>query len=232
MWLLQHRLAVALVAVAALATAGVFTFARPEYRPPNSGGELLTFPEAVPPAHGWRWDDPTPGFHLGEDGDRWNLALLKPREVPPGAGVLAASRTALHGMPDLIYSTRGCIGVQLTNGSRRALCPPHAEAVVIASVRAFPPAAGHGHSLFLTGIARSDVARVLVDTDGPLPQQVVYETNGAEWWGTFMSTTSPKREATVTVRDKRGGVARLRIRISHPGDALYCVAPSGPVSCR
>lgn len=39
MWVLRHRLAVVLVAVAAFATAGVFTFARPQYRA-DHGTEL------------------------------------------------------------------------------------------------------------------------------------------------------------------------------------------------
>lgn len=251
MGVLQHRVAVGIVAVAALATAAVFTFARPEYRPPNHGGVSgeLKFPEAVGPTDGWRWTDPTPGFHLGEDRDRWNISLLKPREIPSGAGILASARFSQSRRPQLIYSKRGCIGIQLTTGLRRRLCPPHAEAVVLLYGGA--PSVTRGgllYPLFVTGIARSDVARVTVnaprqtyvDARGATPvvrkmgPQVVYDANAHMWWGTFMLSTSQPGgwDAVVTVRSKDGNVSKLRAHLPRGGDGVYCVAPSGPVSCR
>lgn len=216
MWFLQHRLAVLLVALAALATAGVFTFARPEYRA-NHGTELK-FSEALPPSHGWRWDDPTPGFHLGEDGDRWNIFLLKPSEIPAGAGVLAAARMTQHGLPELIYAKDGCIGVRPTAGARRLFCPPTGPAVVIAY--AGPTLPGGGHPLFITGAVRADVTRVAVQG------QAVYDASRSTWWGTFSDTTSPSAgwRETVTLYGKRGRLAALHVRLRRPGEAVYCVS--------
>lgn len=249
MGLLQHRLAIAIVAVAVFATAGIFAFARPEYRAPNHGGVSgeVKFPEAVGPSNGWRWTDPAPGFHLGEDGDTWNISLLKPREIPSGAGILASSRFSQNGHPQLIYSKRGCIGIQQTTGMRRLLCPPDAEAVVL--LYGGKPFASRGETLyplFVMGIARSDVVHITVnapretyvDARGATPvvrksgPQVVYDAKAHMWWGTFaLSTSQPGGwDAIVTVRNKRGRVTRLHAHLPHGGDGVYCVG--GPVSCR
>lgn len=237
MWVLQHRLAVVLVAAAALATAGVLTLARPEYRSPSRGGEAVTFKEAVPPAHGWRWDDPTPGFHLGDDGDKWNISLLKPGDIPAGAGVLASARMTQRGRPELIYVRSGCIGVQPTTGARRLFCPPTGPAVVIAYAG---PERDGSFPLFVTGAVRSDVTRVTVDARGdtfvddrsgmpivrPVPPQVAYDANGPTSWDAFLDTTSPRIpwQATVSVYGKRGKLATLHVRLVHPGEAIYCVS--------
>jgi hypothetical protein len=237
--LLQHRAAVAIVAVAVCATLGVFAFARPEHR--THHGTELTFGEAVPPSHGWRWDDTTPGFHLGEDGDRWNISLLKPREIPAGAGVLAASRYSQPGRPELLYAARGCIGVQTVRGARRLLCPPHGAVVLVAHADA---SRGSSHPLFLTGVARSDVRRVTIRAVGatyvddrtgtPVTRPVPPSALAPGRWGTFALTTSePRRwDAIVAVQSARGWTARARITMTRPGDAVYCVGASGAVSCR
>jgi hypothetical protein len=224
------------------ATAGVLTFARPEFRVHH--GTVLTFAEAVPPSSTWGWDDPTPGFHLGEDGDSWNISLLKPREIPAGAGVLAVSRYSQSGRPELLYAARGCIGVQLVRGARRLLCPPHGAVVLVAHAGA---SRDSSHPLFLTGIARSGVRRVTIREVGatyvddrtgtpvvrPAPPSVFDLAKSQGWWGTFaLSTSEPKRwDAVVTVQSKLW-TASARITMTQPGDAVYCVGASGAVSCR
>lgn len=248
MWVLQHRLAVALVAVSALATAGVFTFARPEYRSPSHGGETITFKEAVPPTHGWRWDDPTPGFHLGEDGDKWNIYGLEPRDIPRGAGVLAAGRFSVHGRPEVIYAKHGCVGVRPSMGASSLLCPPTSPVVLVANAaKPFQAAKGPLYPLFITGVARSDVTRITVhlramtfvdDRSGTPavrdePPETVYSARQPFWWGSFMVSRSQPVpwDATVKVYGKRGVLASLRIRFTHPGEALYCPSATS-VSCR
>ena len=83
------------VLAVAVATLGVFTFAKPRYHPPGCGGcgKVLKFDDAVPPANGWRWTDATPGFHFGEHHDEWKMSRLLPSMVPAGAGVLEAMTT-------------------------------------------------------------------------------------------------------------------------------------------
>ena len=248
MWVLQHRLAVALVAAAALVTAGVFTLARPEYRPPNRGGELVTFPEAVPPAHGWRWDDPTPGFHLGDDGGKWNIYGLEPRDIPEGAGVLTAGRFTLHGRPEVIYSKNGCIGFATTAGVRRLLCTPKSPVVLMAYAgKPYEERKGTLYPLSIIGVARSDVTRVTLHTradtyvdvrsgtpvvryEGPV---AVYSAKQNLWWGAFESNRSQPVpwDATVNVFGEHRRLASLRIRFSHPGEAVYCPTATS-VSCR
>jgi hypothetical protein len=222
MWVLRHRLAVVLVAVAAFATAGVFTFALPQYRADH--GTELTFAEAVPPSHGWRWDDPTPGFHLGEDGDRWNISLLRASEIPAGVGVLASARMTERGRPELIYAKNGCIGVRPSAGATRLFCPPAGPAVVIAY--AGRPLQGV-HPLFITGAVRGDVRRVVVQAQGStFAPQLVYDSSRPTWWDTFTDTTSPSSgwAATVTLYGRRGKLASLRVRLRRPGEAIYCVS--------
>jgi hypothetical protein len=224
------------VLVAVVATVGVFTFARPQFREPCHGcGQALHFDEAKPPANGWSYADATPGFHFGEHKDRWNVSLLLPREVPAGAGVLASSRIAMHVRPAVLYSKRGCIGVQLA-ASRTLLCRPRAAAVVIA--QAVPQT--RGWNMFLTGVVRGDVTRVTVHargetetvmhgasrTERPLPAQVVYDARTPGWWGTFTdSTYQPVPwDVTVSVYGRHGLIATTRIRFERPGDAFYCAS--------
>lgn len=245
MWLFPHRLAVAIVAVAVLATVGVFAFARPAYRAPNHGGETIVFKEAVPPSHGWRWDDPTPGFHLGEDGDKWNLYGLAPRDIPVGAGVLAAGRFSVHSRPAVIYAKDGCIGIRPSLGTSRVLCPPKSPVVLVAD--AVKPFGTKLYPLDITGVARSDVTRVTVhlramtfvdDRSGtPVvrhePPETVYSAKQPFWWGSFiLSRSQPVPwDATVKVYGRRGLIVAQRIRFTHPGEAVYCPSATS-VSCR
>jgi len=183
--LVQHRLAVAIVGVAVLATTGVFVFARPEYRPPGSqNGKALVFSDAKPPAHGWDWADGTPGFHFGDHNDEWNISQVRPRELASvraaarragvsvsSLGVLQAMRTQMHVRPSVLVAGadaagRTCIGAQLHHGAASFVCPPSLDGVVGVVVAEASPASGAGHGMFLTGVARADVTRVTVSTPG------------------------------------------------------------------
>jgi hypothetical protein len=223
------------VVAALIATIGAFTFAQPRYHPPSGGGKALHFDEAKPPSNGWLYTDATPGFHLGEHKNLWNISLLLPSEVPAGAGILAASRITPHRRPAVLYWRRGCIGVQLA-ASRTRLCTPRAAAVVIA--QAVPKT--RGWNMFITGVVRSDVTRVTVHARGatetvmhgatrtvrPVPAQVVYDARTPGWWGTFVdSTVQPiPWDATVKVYGRHGLIATTQIRFAEPGDALYCAS--------
>jgi hypothetical protein len=65
----QHPVPAAICAVAFALTAGVFVFARPQYRPPQHG-ESIRIPEKQPAQdaagrQGWTWPDGVPGWKPG-----------------------------------------------------------------------------------------------------------------------------------------------------------------------
>jgi hypothetical protein len=184
--LVRFRISVAIVALALAATAGVFLFARPEYRSPGGSTKALHFAEAQPPAQGWTWTNGTPGFHFGDHHDAWNISELKPRELaalevaarregvdPASLGVLASLRTYPRGSrPEVLAAGadargRTCVGVQLHRGPASFLCPARLQrtlAVVVAD--AMPvyrsSRSAHTYSMFVTGVARAEVTRVTV----------------------------------------------------------------------
>jgi hypothetical protein len=182
--LLRHRLAVAIVAVAILATAGVFLFARPQYRPPDSTVQAVVIPSYVTPAvHGWTWPLGLPGFRIGDDmrsanivGDvNWatlsvlRMAAPSAHVDPQSLRVLDAEPIAPDERPYLLVSGRGvrgrtCIGAQPGPAAPRFFCPEQlAGHVVVVNVGATAPYRGHW-SLFISGVVSAAVTRVDVST--------------------------------------------------------------------
>jgi hypothetical protein len=229
----MRALPLSVVLVALVATIGVFTFPRPQYHPPGCDGcgKTIRIDDAKPPVNGWRWADPTPGFHLGEHEDVWNMSLLKPREIPAGAGVLVASRTAFRGRPELLFVRRdGCLGVQFRHGAPARLCNLRAAAVVLADEP-------RPNALFITGVVRSDVTRVVVYAPRETymdnrrhdhrvrrqPPRLVYDARTPGWWGTFEYSTS-RGPVFVAVYGKHGRIATRRIDLAEPGERLYCAS--------
>lgn len=93
----RHPLPVAFVAVAIAATAGLFVFARPQYRPPHQGTNVKV-PDKRPAADaagraGWTWPDGVPGWEPGYTLDGYNLSQVQPVETEPAA--LAAAHHQL-----------------------------------------------------------------------------------------------------------------------------------------
>jgi hypothetical protein len=236
-----------LVLVAAVATIGVFTFAKPQYRPPGGHGKTLKFDDAKPPVNGWLWADATPGFHLGEHHDEWKLAMPYVANLPSGAGLIQSLRDKPGGHPEALYVPRnGCIGMQLFSGARTTLCRPHAAAVFI--VDALPSYHPGQWNTFVTGVARSDVTKITVQARGaqeddyspstqthrmrPMPPQVVYDSKTPEWWGAFVdSTYQPQRwNLVVKVYNRFGLMVTARVVPAHAGDAFYC-ASALPALC-
>lgn len=92
-----HSLVVAICAVAFAVTAGVFVFARPEYRPVQQG-ESITIPDKQP-AHdaagreGWVWPDGVPGWEAGYTIKGYPVAQLQAVEAEPAK--LAAAHMGL-----------------------------------------------------------------------------------------------------------------------------------------
>jgi hypothetical protein len=232
-----HRISIAVVAAALVATAGVFTFARPAYHQPCRGCKTLRFAGASPPVDGWRWSDPSPGFHFGDYHDEWRvLSRVQPSDVPAGAGILTAS-TNPPGDTEAIYWSDGCLGVRLGDGARTRLCNPQAAAVFVADA---VPRSERNWYVFFTGVVRSDVTRVTVQARKeteivmsgarrvvePMPPQILYDRATPGWWGGFEGQTAQPVpwDATLRVYGRHGLIATTRVRPAHAGDALYCAS--------
>ena len=216
----------AVVLVALVATIGVFTFAQPRYHGPRCDGcKTLHFPEAKPPVNGWLFADATPGFHFGEHHDEWRMSRVVPRDVPRGAGILAAMTTGPTIGTDVLYVPRnGCLGVRLRDSARTTLCEPRASVVFVAYA---VPKLERGWNMFLLGAVRSDVTNVTVDTvrDGA-PPLIVYDRRTPGWWGSWtLSTGQPVPwNAVVRVYNRIGLMATVHVHPSRPGDAIYCAS--------
>lgn len=189
--LAQHRLAVAIVALAVVATAGVFLFARPEYRPPGSGMKAVPIPSYVTPASsGWTWPRGLPGFRIGNDmrsgnifGVGWpTLSRLRiaarPAHVDPQSlRVLGAARLAPQEPPFLLVAGRDatggtCIGAQPGPAAPRFFCPADlAHHVAVVNVGVEPSSSGHW-PLYIDGVVSAAVTRVTVMTAGMLQSDV------------------------------------------------------------
>ncbi len=230
-----------LVLVAVVATIGVFTFAKPAYRSPNQNGKTIHVKGAKPPVNGWLFADPTPGFHLGEQDNVWNMSAVRAGDVPAGAGIFAADRFSRTARPNVLFWRRGCLVAQV-GASRTRLCDPHAAAVFIArTAPVFHSRTGLVHDMFLIGVVRSDVTRVTVHSPGetqtvmhgatgreePLAPQVVYDKKTPGWWGSWEDTTygtGSTWRATVKVYGTHGLIATTDVVFEKPGDALYCAS--------
>jgi hypothetical protein len=95
--LVRHPLPAALVAIAIVATAGFFVFARPQYRPPHQGTNIKV-PDKQPATDaagraGWTWPDGVPGWEPGYTLGGVNLSEVQPIETQPAA--LAAAHYEL-----------------------------------------------------------------------------------------------------------------------------------------
>jgi hypothetical protein len=183
--LLRHRLAVAIVAVAILATTGVFLFARPQYRPPHSSMTNIPVPSYVTPAaHGWTWPHGLPGFRFGDDmrstnifGVNWatlsalRIAAPAARVDPQSLRVLAAVRLLPHQPSYLLVAGRGalgrtCIGAQAGSLAPRYVCPEQlARHVAVVNVGAVTSFNGHW-PIYIGGVVSAAVTRVTVWTAG------------------------------------------------------------------
>jgi hypothetical protein len=263
----HYRASVGAVAVVIVSLAGVFLFARPEYRP-TVQGEAISGTAFPAPVAGWTWPDGGPGFTFGEDEAHWNFSRVRPSELAPlrteagSADVSPASLRVLQaqrlGPGDLSVFAAGreqdgrtCIGVQIPERRARFYCPGAVGSrrlgdqvgIVVGSAR--PETAPRRFPLFLIGMTRADVVRVVVSSptfstvhhrDGrvttkSVDSQVVYR-RGNGWWGAFSDTpgvgyrSKVPREAwraRVDFYGADGLLARLRVRLAGSGDRIYAV---------
>ena len=162
--LLRHPVPAAVLATAFTLTAGLFLFARPQYRPPSSGKtiDLSRYPA---PIRAWTWKGGTPGFTVRSGDEDWNVSKVRPQELPVGARLLNAQRDAdglslLVARPDT--AGRACVGAEIAR-STQWFCPPRlGPQVAFVVVDAVSALGGQGFPINLVGVARGDVRRVVI----------------------------------------------------------------------
>ena len=179
---LQHRLVVAIVGVALVATAGVFLFARPQYRQPGATKSIPIPSYVGGPVHGWTWKHGLPGYRFGRDEEFWNAARLLWADLAPArygaraAGVDPQSlrmltfpaRTRPRTRPYLLVAGRDahgrtCVGAQLSRGPVEFYCPRRlAGSLAVLLVAPQPQWQDGLWSTYVMGVVQSRVTRVTV----------------------------------------------------------------------
>jgi hypothetical protein len=238
----RHPISSAVVLCAMAAITGVFLFARPQYHPANQGGlvkiDLTKYPA---PAEGWQWTDGQPGFRFGEEEDKWNISQVRPAELAPAraaAGrwgvspgsvrLLDAIRLAPGDLSMIVAGTDAadhtCIGFVRPSQAPSFSCPGHLgpqSAFVLVTTRGPFEADGRTvHPTFLTGVARGDVTRIVVDQPPEWANAGVYDREQGSLWGTFELSLGDSRRILVSVFREGGAVTRVPIEVTEPGDQL------------
>ena len=237
--LLQHRLAVLIVAAALAATAGVFLFARPQYHPPKCEGCGKVLHVSAPrPYHGWQWRDATPGFHFGEQHNEWRVdSRVGPNDIPAGAGVLKAL-TDRPKRTEVFWHDGRCVGVTFENGGRQRLCNLKTPFVLLAHAE---PHTQQNWNMFVIGIARADVSKIveidraatMIDMRGgkrvvkPAPPNTLFDAKTPPWWGGWEGGTGQPVawDATFEAFGRHGRLlATAHVTFTSPGERLYCAS--------
>jgi len=248
----RHLIPVAVVAVALVVTAAVFTFARPGYHPVGSGMTSFKLPAKPPAADaagaaGWVWPG-TPGWAPGYtvmDG-KFNISGLQPVEVQ--AAQLAAARNILDASEVRVVSAirpasrngalailaapavgatpeKTCLAAMLPGDAPVVWeCPGAtptrgdlANARVLVAAAAFTwhnPGRAPEYPLYLAGVARGDVYRVVLHIPGRLP--MLLYTRGTTW-GEFSSASGvPHGGAYLAIYGRHRLVQKLKLDVA-PG---------------
>ena len=237
--LARFPFSIAVVAVALAVTAGVFAFARPAYH--EHRGLTIKVPAKQPAndaagAAGWIWANGTPGWEAGYTVKGYNVSGVQPVELQ--AAQLAAARRGLDASGvRVLASTRGD-----TNGALAILAAPTIGQTPVETCLAAvlegeapvrwqcPGATPSRHdlagstvlvaakeytwnALYLVGVARGDVYRVVLEVPGAAPTELY--SRGITW-GQFDAAVSAARGASLKVYGRRGLVETVAVRL-RPG---------------
>jgi hypothetical protein len=244
--LARHAISLAIVLVAVAAVAGVFVFARPEYRPHD--GVSIELP-AKPPANdasgaaGWVWPDGTPGWEAGRTFKGINVSGVQPVEIQ--AAQLAAARDVLDAnkvrvldsvrpgkagvlaivAAPTLYETpaRTCLAAVLVGDAPvHWQCPgstpssndlAHSPVFVAATVVVWRVSGANRNMLFLVGVARGDVNRVVLHAGGIPAPETIY-TRGTTWGQFDMIIKDPGRPARLEIFGRRGHLETLTLDVA------------------
>jgi len=219
------------VAVALAVTAGVFAFARPAYH--QRQGLTIKLPAKQPAddaagAAGWVWTDGTPGWPAGYTLKGYNVSGVQPVELQAsqlaaarrgldasGVRVLVSTRPSMNGVLALLaaptlYETprRTCLAAVLESSAPvRWRCQLSEERVLVAAKE------NRWNALYLVGIARGDVERVVLDVPGSAPSELY---SRGKTWGQFDAAVSGARGVSLRVYGRTGLVQTLRLQL-RPG---------------
>ncbi len=230
----RHPISLAIVFVAAMAMAGAFIFARPQYQ--HSSGIAITLPAKQPAndasgAAGWVWPDGTPGWEPGYRVKGFLVAGVQPVELE--AAKLAAARNALDADGvRVIASVRGsafgvlailaastlyetpvktCLAAVLEGDSPvNWQCPGDKNSRVLVAATRYTWKSQH--PLYLVGVARGDVYRVVLQA--PRFKQTLY--NRGTTWGQFDAAVTDAGEVRLKIYGRDGLVQTLPVNVS-PG---------------
>jgi hypothetical protein len=240
----RHPVSSAIVLAALAATAAVFLFARPEYHSPNEDSlveiDLSKYP---PAAEGWRWANGQPGFRFGEDEEKWNPSEVRAAELAPARAaaqrwgvspdtvrLLAAMRLGPDDLSMIVAGTntadQTCLGFVRPKDAVSFYCPDRLgpqSAFVLVTTRG-PYGSDTAHPTFLTGVARADVTRVVVDQPPDWPNGVAYDRKQGSLWGTFELSLSDSRNIRVKVYGAHGLIATAPLDLTQPGDLLIPIS--------
>ena len=97
---------------------------------------------------------------------------------------------------------------------------PDSAFVLVTTRDSYSTAEGTVHPTFLTGIARGDVTRVVVDQRPDWPAAGIYDRKQGSLWGTFELSLSDSRAIRLAFFRRNGGITRMPIDVTEPGDRL------------
>jgi len=240
--LARHPAPVAVVAAALAATALVFGFFRPEYRPEGEGGRVEVDWTRYPPAsEGWTWAGGQPGFRFGQHEDEWNFSGVQGAELAPARaaarrwGVAPASvrlldaiRLGPHDLSLVVAGTNAanhtCLGFVTPREPVEYFCPPRLRpqsGLVLAVSRTWATGGAVRHPAWLIGVSRGDVARVTVDQPPDWNGETVLDTANGSYWGTWvLSLADSGRPAEVKVYRTDGKVASETVGVRTQGGRI------------
>ena len=246
----RYPVSTAILVAALAATAAVFAFARPQFERPAQGSELRIDLSKYPAAaKGWTWEDGQPGFRFGDEQETWNLSQVKPAELAPARAaarrwgvapasvrLLTAIRLGPHDLSMIVAGTnaadRTCLGFVRPGEAAEFVCGARlarSSAFVLVTTRGPYEFGGRSvHPTFLTGIARGDVSRVVVDQPPDWRNAQVFDRAGENYgfWGTFELSLSDSRKLALAVHREGGQVTEVPVQIAEPGDLVLAV-PTG-----
>jgi hypothetical protein len=234
---------VVVLALAFAALAGVFVFARPQYRDPSPDA-TIKLPDRKPAvdaagAAGWVWPEGVPGWRPEERFQDYNPSGLQSVELATArlaaaraaldaddVRVLASTRPNKQGVlailaaPTLYRSpVETCLAAVLQSGPVVWQCPGAATSgddlasahVLLAAAGFRAPGELRGRrSLYLVGVARGDVSRVVLDGMGEI------YTRGKTWGEFDAALTVPVDGSRLSVYGRGGLLETVPLRLA-PG---------------
>jgi hypothetical protein len=236
----RHLLPTVVIGAAVVLMVGFFTFARPQYHPPNEGEQITVPPEH--PATGWTWSEGTPGWKagtmLGKHHD-FNITGVQPVEIASaqlaaahalldadGVRVLDSIRVDKRGPVAILAApttaetpTHTCVAVMLRGDVPIAwrCAQDLAGTHVLGAVIAGRAPSGATVPLFVLGVASGDVKRIVVVGESFRTEAYTRGTT----WGQFSVSLAATKSAELFVYGDHGLLQKLTLSAPPGGQRLF-----------